>query len=59
MGTVTGIGDLDPNRWPGSKWRNLEVCKEWVGLWKMLTFLQTSFFQVVLDVQIWLSGWMG
>ena len=25
MGTITGIGDLDPMRWPGSKWRNLEV----------------------------------
>jgi hypothetical protein len=25
MGTVTGIGDLDAKRWPGSKWRNLEV----------------------------------
>eukprot|EP00250_Pteridium_aquilinum_P007645 c17316_g3_i1 orf=1-1494(-) len=25
MGTVTGIGDLDGSRWPGSKWRNLEV----------------------------------
>ena len=25
MGTITGIGDLDPTRWPGSKWRNLEV----------------------------------
>ncbi|KAI4389958.1 hypothetical protein MLD38_002120 [Melastoma candidum] len=27
MGTVTGISDLDPLRWPGSKWRNLQV--EW------------------------------
>ena len=25
MGTITGIGDLDPTRWPRSKWRNLEV----------------------------------
>eukprot|EP00250_Pteridium_aquilinum_P014786 c22197_g2_i1 orf=361-3315(-) len=25
MGTITGITDLDARRWPGSKWRNLEV----------------------------------
>lgn len=27
MGTVVGISDMDPLRWPGSKWRNLQV--EW------------------------------
>ncbi|KAI3783584.1 hypothetical protein L1987_42668 [Smallanthus sonchifolius] len=27
MGTITGISDLDPLRWPGSKWHNLQV--EW------------------------------
>ncbi|XP_018441441.1 auxin response factor 5 [Raphanus sativus] len=27
MGTIVGISDLDPLRWPGSKWRNLQV--EW------------------------------
>ncbi|GFZ10414.1 transcriptional factor B3 family protein [Actinidia rufa] len=27
MGTIMGISDLDPLRWPGSKWRNLQV--EW------------------------------
>ncbi|XP_020412904.1 probable inactive leucine-rich repeat receptor-like protein kinase At1g66830 [Prunus persica] len=27
MGTKVGISDLDPLRWPGSKWRNLQV--EW------------------------------
>ncbi|KMS99638.1 hypothetical protein BVRB_1g022070 [Beta vulgaris subsp. vulgaris] len=27
MGTLVGISDLDPLRWPGSKWRNLQV--EW------------------------------
>lgn len=25
MGIVTGISDLDPARWPGSKWRCLVV----------------------------------
>ncbi|GAV76243.1 AUX_IAA domain-containing protein/B3 domain-containing protein/Auxin_resp domain-containing protein [Cephalotus follicularis] len=25
MGTVTGIGDLDPVRWKNSQWRNLQV----------------------------------
>ncbi|KAJ6840462.1 auxin response factor 11 [Iris pallida] len=25
MGTITGISDLDPVRWPKSKWRNLQV----------------------------------
>ncbi|XP_060199798.1 auxin response factor 5 isoform X1 [Lycium barbarum] len=27
MGTISGISDLDPLRWPGSKWRCLQV--EW------------------------------
>ncbi|KAK4859800.1 hypothetical protein QYF36_012047 [Acer negundo] len=27
MGTIIGTSDLDPLRWPGSKWRNLQV--EW------------------------------
>ncbi|XP_071698331.1 auxin response factor 5-like [Rutidosis leptorrhynchoides] len=27
MGTIVGISDLDPLRWPGSKWHNLQV--EW------------------------------
>ncbi|KAL3505379.1 hypothetical protein ACH5RR_035220 [Cinchona calisaya] len=27
MGTIVGVGDLDPLRWPGSKWRRLQV--EW------------------------------
>ena len=25
MGTIFGISDLDPLRWPGSKWRNIQV----------------------------------
>jgi hypothetical protein len=25
MGTITGIGDLDPGRWPNSHWRSLKV----------------------------------
>ena len=25
MGTIVGISDLDPLRWPGSKWRSLQV----------------------------------
>lgn len=25
MGTIVGISDLDPLRWPSSKWRNLQV----------------------------------
>ncbi|XP_042064688.1 auxin response factor 5-like [Salvia splendens] len=27
MGTIIGIGDIDPLRWPNSKWRSLQV--EW------------------------------
>ncbi|XP_057423629.1 auxin response factor 5-like [Lotus japonicus] len=27
MGTIVGINDVDPLRWPGSKWRNIQV--EW------------------------------
>lgn len=25
MGTITGIGDLDPVRWPNSHWRSVKV----------------------------------
>ncbi|KAL2499123.1 Auxin response factor 8 [Abeliophyllum distichum] len=25
MGTITGIGDLDPDRWPNSHWRSVKV----------------------------------
>lgn len=25
MGTIVGISDLDPLRWPASKWRSLQV----------------------------------
>jgi hypothetical protein len=25
MGTITGMGDLDPARWPNSHWRSLKV----------------------------------
>ncbi|PSS31271.1 Auxin response factor like [Actinidia chinensis var. chinensis] len=46
MGTIVGTSDLDPLRWPGSKWRNLQV--EWdetgcgekhnrVSLWEIET----------------------
>ncbi|KAK9112991.1 hypothetical protein Scep_020510 [Stephania cephalantha] len=46
MGTIVGISDVDPLRWPGSKWRNLQV--EWdepgsgekqsrVSLWEIET----------------------
>lgn len=27
MGTIVGISDLDPLRWPGSKWRSLQVTR--------------------------------
>lgn len=27
MGTIIGISDIDPLRWPNSKWRSLQV--EW------------------------------
>jgi len=25
MGTITGIGDMDPVRWPNSHWRSVKV----------------------------------
>lgn len=25
MGTITGVGDLDPTRWPNSHWRSVKV----------------------------------
>ncbi|EFJ34850.1 hypothetical protein SELMODRAFT_405821 [Selaginella moellendorffii] len=31
MGTITGIGDIDPARWPGSKWR-FPKCS-WFSFW--------------------------
>lgn len=26
MGTITGISDMDPVRWPNSHWRSVKVC---------------------------------
>lgn len=31
-GVVTGIGDLDPYRWPNSKWRCLMVGTQFIAL---------------------------
>lgn len=28
MGTITGISDLDPVRWPNSHWRSVKVCHD-------------------------------
>lgn len=28
MGTITGISDLDPVRWPNSHWRSVKVCMD-------------------------------
>jgi hypothetical protein len=46
MGTITGIGDIDPMRWPNSHWRSLKVhtlqCYIWqlesCYLWQVLEF---------------------
>ena len=44
MGTITGIGDLDPVRWPNSHWRSVKVFN--------LTFLlKFFFFTFLLEVQ--------
>eukprot|EP01018_Ginkgo_biloba_P020021 Gb_02925 [translate_table: standard] len=52
MGTITGISDLDPVRWPNSPWRNLQVGwdessagerQNRVSIWEIET-LATPFF---------------
>jgi hypothetical protein len=37
MGTITGISDLDPVRWPNSHWRSVKV---WCRLVLLLLQLQ-------------------
>lgn len=41
MGTIVGISDFDPLRWPGSKWRNLQVAKT--------TFLVLCSYQISIE----------
>lgn len=36
MGTITGLGDLDPIRWPNSQWRSLKVADVIDQDWWML-----------------------
>jgi hypothetical protein len=41
MGTITGIGDLDPVRWKNSHWRNLQVShSSWVFTYSDIHVLQ-------------------
>lgn len=44
MGTITGIGDLDPVRWPNSHWRSVKVCKDLVMIGLIIFYL---FFAMV------------
>lgn len=32
MGTITGISDLDPVRWPNSHWRSVKVIKHSIAI---------------------------
>jgi len=41
MGTITGIGDLDPVRWTNSQWRSVKV-----KVVKSLLSLYVSYFFV-------------
>lgn len=43
MGTITGIGDLDPARWPNSHWRSVKVNH-------LNSLIYTSFSVVVFCV---------
>lgn len=53
MGTITGLGDLDPIRWPNSHWRSLKVVLshrlELVDAWWfwLCTFLTLPISHVV------------
>lgn len=42
MGTIVGISDLDPLRWPGSKWRCLQVIK--ISILNVKDFITRNFF---------------
>ncbi|KAH9315720.1 hypothetical protein KI387_024347, partial [Taxus chinensis] len=51
IGTITGIGDIEPSRWPDSKWRSLKVewdehvaneRKEKVSPWEIEPFISAA-----------------
>lgn len=42
MGTITGISDLDPVRWPNSHWRSVKVR---LTSPVSYSFLNTKFYQ--------------
>jgi auxin response factor len=44
MGTITGIGDLDPVRWKNSHWRNLQVCYSFL----LLVLQCVTFIHLIL-----------
>lgn len=52
MGTITGIADLDPVRWPNSHWRSVKVCEAYMHKLVILGFgnvliVVPSIFQFV------------
>lgn len=51
-GIITGISDLDPIRWPGSKWRCLLVSYELCSLKKSLAWFERSPIRLLLILYI-------
>jgi hypothetical protein len=51
MGTITGISDLDPVRWPNSHWRSVKVGLETnTALFFLMPFYMLShFFNCVMS----------
>ena len=46
MGTITGITDLDPVRWPTSYWRSVKVCQVYL----VPFYVEVIFFRDSIDV---------
>lgn len=56
MGTITGIGDLDPARWPNSHWRSVKVTSWFTYFLCQVKICYSFVYLWSLDVFI---GWLG
>ncbi|GKB06306.1 transposon ty3-G gag-pol polyprotein [Tanacetum coccineum] len=52
MGMITGIGDLDPVRWPNSHWQSIKVHQERLGLSvRFKCSIYSLLTSIILDVE--------
>ena len=54
MGTITGISDLDPVRWPNSHWRSVKVLQQFTTSLFLFTLCSSACLDFGLQYE-WLS----